>query len=206
MLLLHFTHISPVIRHPDLNKYFKTYLAIKITRIDKLSGMIIYPMSDLIAQVILGDVSWLRIIFVTLLGRFVYAIEIPKWFGFLSCWHKSSPPKGISLKFWVKIGKHYYFNWLTKTLGATLWFNPFWIARHMIVLELANIIAGKTNFFSFLSESIYLGSISFVGQFPIAMIVNYIIICRLSDKSRFIWSSIFSGLLAIYYAIGRVYF
>ncbi len=184
----------------------QTYLSIPVSKTDKLSGWILYPLSDGLAQLILGDISYLRILFVALLGRYVYAIEIPKWFGFLSVWHRTTIPTGLLRGFWVKTGEHYYFNWLSKTIGATLWFNPLWIARHMLVLELANIVSGKTNFFTFLPQALHLGTVSFIGQFPVAIIVNYIIICRLPDRSRFIWSSVFSGILAIYYAVGKVYF
>ncbi len=188
------------------NRYLHQFLSVPISKVDKLSGLIIYPIGDLIAQLILGEVSLLRLVFVALLGRYVYAIETPKWFGFLASWKSKTKPNKLVSIFWCKADSDYQFNWLGKTIGATLWFNPIWIARHMLVLELANIVTGKTSLIAFLPQAVSLGSISFVMQFPVAIVVNYIIICRLSERSRFIWASIFSGLLAIYYAIGRVYF
>jgi hypothetical protein len=185
---------------------FKLFKAIPITKIDKLSGLIIYPLGDLIAQLIVGEVSILRLFFVTLLGRYIYAIETPKWFGFLAIWKRPTMPLGFFGYFVAPIKDGVALNWLGKTLATTLWFNPLWIARHMLVLELANIVTGKTSFMAFLPHAISLGSVSFVMQFPVAVVVNYIIICRLNDNSRFIWASIFSGALAIYYAIMRVYF
>ena len=185
---------------------FQLFKSIPISKDDKLSGLIIYPLGDLIAQLILGEVSFLRLIFVALLGRFVYAIEMPKWFGFLANWNRENSPKGIFNYFCIKIENGYGLNWLGKTLGTTFWFHPLWIARHMLVLEMANIVTGKTALVDFLPQAVSLGSISFVLQFPVAVVVNYIIICRLNEKSRFIWASIFSGVLAIYYAIARVYF
>ena len=188
-----------------LKTYFLHFKSIKITNIDKVSGLIIYPLGDLIAQLILGDVSILRLFFVALLGRFIYAIEIPKWFGFLATWKKQTATNGFSHIFWEKESETPHLNWLGKTIGATIWFHPIWIARHMLVIELANIIIGKTSFIEFLPEALKLGTISYIGQFPIAVVVNYIIICKLNEETRFIWSSVFSGLLAIYYAIGRAY-
>ncbi len=184
----------------------QTFVSIPVSKTDKLSGWVLYPLADGIAQLILGDISYLRMLFVALLGRYVYAIEIPKWFGLLSVWHRSTAPGRFLKNFWVKTGNHYYFNWLSKTIGATLWFNPLWIARHMLVLELADMVTGKTVFFSFLPQALHLGTVAFIGQLPLAFGVNYIIICRLPERSRFIWSSIFSGILAIYYAVGKVYF
>ena len=188
-----------------LKTYFQQFKSIEITRTDKLSGLIIYPLGDLIAQLILGDVSFLRLFFVALLGRFIYAIEIPKWFGFLASLKKRNPVTIISQTFWEKENEQPHLNWLGKTIGATVWFHPIWIARHMLVIELANIVSGKTDFIEFLPEALKLGTMSYIGQFPVAVVVNYIIICKLSEKTRFIWSSVFSGLLAIYYAIGRAY-
>lgn len=189
-----------------MNKYFQHFLSIKISNTDKISGWIIYPIGDLIAQLVLGDVSLLRLLIIALVGRYVYAIETPKWFGFLATWKRALKPTGIAKFFWEKQKDGFYFSWLSKTLGSTFWFNPLWIARHMLVLELANIITGTSSFFKFLPQALHLGSISFVMQFPVAIVVNYIIICRLDAKSRFIWASIFSGTLSIYYAVVRVYF
>lgn len=188
-----------------LRTYFQHFKSIKITHTDKISGLIIYPLGDLIAQIILDDISLLRVLFVALLGRFVYAVEIPKWFGFLATLKKRTNSTGISQIFWEKESEKPRLSSFGKTIGATLWFHPLWIARHMLVLELANILFGKTNFITFLPEAIMLGVLSYIGQLPIAIIVNYIIICKLNERTRFIWSSVFSGLLAIYYAVGRIY-
>jgi len=185
---------------------FQLFKSIPISKVDKLSGLIIYPLGDLIAQLILGEVSFLRLFFVALLGRFVYAIEMPKWFGFLANWKSVKMPSSYFKFFCTQTNEGVALNWLGKTLGTTFWFHPLWIARHMLVLELANIVIGKTSLLAFLPQAVSLGSISFVLQFPVAVVVNYIIICRLNEKSRFICASIFSGMLAIYYAVGRVYF
>ena len=191
-----------------MNGIVKHYLSISVTKLDKISGWLLYPISDLIAQLIIGDVSLLRIFIVAVVGRYVYAIETPKWFGFLATWARLNTPQGLSRFFWSKSETEstYQFNWLSKTLGTTFWFNPLWIARHMIILELANILTGKTGFISFLPQALYLGSVSFLMQLPVTLVVNYIIICHLTERTRFFWASVFSGTLSIYYAVMKVYF
>lgn len=189
-----------------MNIYFRHFLSIPITKTDKFSGWIIYPVGDLIAQLILGDVSFLRLLIITLVGRYIYAIETPKWFGFLATWKTNTEPKGWVRFFWDEHLGKYYFNWITKSVGSTFWFHPIWIARHMLVLELANILTGQTSLLEFLPQALKLGTASFIMQFPVAILVNYIIICRVKPETRFIWASIFSGLLSIYYAVMLVYF
>ncbi|MBK6835060.1 MAG: hypothetical protein IPG89_12615 [Bacteroidetes bacterium] len=50
---------------------------------NQVRGLIIYPLGDLIAQLILGEVNFYRTGIFAIVGCFIYSFEIGKWFGYL---------------------------------------------------------------------------------------------------------------------------
>ena len=121
-----------------------------------------------------------------LVGATVYAFEIPNYFNWIV--KKTQNLHGIKAT-------------LIKTILAILYFNPLWIARHLLFIKL----------FSGQKEAIgwYLLEIafwSFMANILISFIANYIIQNRISLKWRFLASAIFSALMAIYYALSETIF
>lgn len=155
---------------------------------DRIAGLIIYPAGDVLAQLILGEFSFLRIIVLALAGGFVYAWEIPKWFRFI---------------------EKRYTHFFQRTLAAIAYFNPLWIARHLffITASMTPAILWPPNAaVGAFILCVIAGTKSFIGAMILSFIGNFIIQNRLSLKYRFIGSSIFSGLMAVYYALSQRFF
>ncbi len=151
---------------------------LKYKRIDIIRGIIIYPLGDSIAAILLNEFSWIRLLGMMLVGGLIYSYEIPKWFAYIS--------KYTGVK---------------RTLMAILYFNPLWIARHLIFIAI----------FSKQFSSINLGLFiivlkSFAVNIPVAFAANYIIQNKIQLKHRFLASAVFSSLMAIYYALSTVIF
>jgi hypothetical protein len=155
---------------------------------NQVRGLIIYPLGDLIAQLILGEVNFYRTGIFAIVGCFIYSFEIGKWFGYLE--------KKIKNPF-------------LKTGLAVLYFNPLWIARHFLFIELAlhpNLFTTGAGFLELLINAIQAGSRSFAGAILISFLANYLIQNRVPLKNRFLFSAVFSALMGIYYALSKVWF
>ncbi len=153
---------------------------------DRKAGFIIYPLGDAIAQGILGDLNFLRVIVMSLVGGLIYAVEIPKWFSYIE--HRFS--------------RH----WL-KTFAAILYFNPLWIARHLFFIAIAlspALLITPDHWGHVLWDCLIKGTKSFAGAILLSVIGNFVIQNLIGLKYRFAASSIFSGLMAIYYALSAV--
>ena len=151
-----------------------------------IKGGLIYAIGDTIAALILGDFLWLRMLGMLLIGMTVYAFEIPNYFSWIE--RKSKGLEGLKLS-------------LYKTTLAILYFNPLWIARHLLFIKL---ISSQFDEIGWNLLSIAL--ISFVVNIPISIIANHFIQTKISLKARFVASAIFSGLMAIYYAMSATWF
>ncbi len=121
-----------------------------------------------------------------LVGATFYAFEIPNYFDWIV--KKTLLLKGVKAT-------------LTKTILAIIYFNPLWIARHLLFIKL----------FSGQIQDINLGLLeiafwSFLVNIPISFLANYIIQNRFKIKWRFIGSAIFSAIMAIYYALSETLF
>lgn len=90
---------------------------------------------------------------------------------------------------------------LLRTGLAILYFNPLWIARHLLFIQ---IFSGNWGGISF--NLLKLGLYSFLVNIPIAFMANYVIQNRISLKWRFLASAVFSSLMAVYYALSKVLF
>lgn len=128
-------------------------------------GWLLYPLGDLIAQLMLNHFCLERLIAITLMGGLVYRFEIPRWFLTLDNWSspeinqaflkpQHSPMLGMALyliKPFITLEvndsdaaydgkrplKTGHLNWLGRTIGGMAYFNPLWIARHIFVIYLA---------------------------------------------------------------------
>lgn len=155
---------------------------------NQLRGLIIYPLGDAIAQLIIGEFNAVRLLFLGIVGGFLYSYEINKWFGF------------IEKKFE---------NPLIKTFSAIGYFNPLWIGRHLFFIELAinpALLLDGSELWCKIQSLIVMGSKSFIGAILISVIANFIIQNKIQFKHRFMASATFSALMAVYYALSRVWF
>ncbi|MFD2822938.1 hypothetical protein ACFS5M_04605 [Lacinutrix iliipiscaria] len=121
-----------------------------------------------------------------LVGASFYAFEIPNYFDWID--KKTQISKGIKAT-------------LSKTLLAILYFNPLWIARHLLFIKL---FSGQFESIGF--NLLEIAFWSFLVNIPISFIANYIIQNKFKLKWRFMASAIFSALMAIYYALSETIF
>ena len=120
------------------------------------------------------------------IGATVYAFEIPNYFD----WIVTKTKHLIGLK-----------ASLVKTGLAILYFNPIWIARHLLFIKL---FSGKLDAIGWHILEIALWS--FLANILISFIANYFIQNRFKLKWRFLASAVFSALMAIYYALSETLF
>ena len=121
-----------------------------------------------------------------LVGATVYAFEIPNYFDWIV--KKTHDLKGLKAT-------------LIKTGLAILYFNPLWIARHLLFIKL---FSGQFEAIGW--NLLYIAFWSFVANILISFVANYIIQNRFKLKWRFLGSAIFSALMAIYYAMSETIF
>ncbi len=155
---------------------------------DRWTGLIAYPAGDGLAQWLTGEFNVTRLAAVALVGGLIYAYEIPKWFGFIDRrFHHSA----------------------ARTAMAILYFNPLWIARHLIFIGMAvrpEVVLVWEECMSLVGQCLIVGAKSFLGAIVLSMIGNYVIQSVLSLRHRFLGSATFSGLMAVYYALSRIMF
>jgi hypothetical protein len=119
-------------------------------------------------------------------GATVYAFEIPNYFDWIV--KKTKHLIGLKAN-------------LVKTGLAILYFNPIWIARHLLFIKL---FSGKLDAIGWHILEIALWS--FLANILISFIANYFIQNRFKLKWRFLASAVFSALMAIYYALSETLF
>ncbi len=156
------------------------------TRTNILRGAIVYAVGDGVAMLILGKFLIWRMLGMMSIGAVVYALEIPAYFA------------------WISRKTAHVLGWkgaLARTALAWVYFNPLWIARHLVFVKL---FSGA---WSEISSALLLTAwYSFLGSIPISLLGNFVIQNILPEKHRFLGSAIFSGLTAIYYALSSVWF
>jgi len=121
-----------------------------------------------------------------IIGATVYAFEIPNYFDWIV--KKTKHLIGLQAS-------------LVKTALAILYFNPIWIARHLLFIKL---FSGQLDAIGWHIFEIALWS--FLANILISFIANYIIQNRFKLKWRFLASAVFSALMAIYYALSETLF
>jgi len=151
------------------------------------NGILIYAIGDTIATLINGDLSFPRMAGMALLGGTVYAIEVPNWFLLIDKW---------TAKYEQGLKKS-----LVRMALAMTYFNPLWIARHILFIDLF------TGQWTTISLAILpIAGMSFLTNIPLSMLGNIIIQNKIRFEHRYMASSIFSSLMAIMYAMGAVWF
>jgi len=153
---------------------------------DSLSGMLIYTSGDCIAALIEGEFSYQRVLGMMLIAGTVYALEIPNYFLWIDKHVPSS--QGLSSTF-------------KRALLAMAFFNPLWIARHLVFIQLFTGHWQAINW-----GLLEVSTLSFIVNIPLSLTINYLIQNKLPFKWRFIGSSLFSAVLAVYYALSEVLF
>ncbi len=161
-------------------------IKLKYTKANILRGAIIYSSGDLIASLLLDEFSIYRLLGMMLVAATLYALEIPNYFAWIE-------NKTIDLTGTKKT--------LIKTVLALLYFNPLWIARHLLFIKLFS-----GNFNQIDLNLLEIAGLSFLANIPISFIANYLIQNKINLNWRFFASAIFSALMAIYYALSEVIF
>ncbi len=146
-------------------------------------GAVIYSLGDSIAAIMLHEFSWFRLLGMMFIGATIYAFEIPNYFIWID--KKTKHVQGLT-----KI--------LKKTFLAIVYFNPLWIARHLLFIKLFSHHYESVNV-----NLLRIAFMSFIVNIPISIIANYIIQNKIKLNWRFMASAIFSGLMAIYYAMSE---
>jgi hypothetical protein len=162
--------------------------------INLLIGWLLYPLGDLVGQLLLGKFEPERILVMTLVGGLLYRFEIPAWFRILD---------SVSIA-----GKK--LTWIGRTIGAMLYFNPLWIARHVLFIYLAThhfqIGSDFNSAIAVIINCLVVGLKSFVTNLPISVVGNLIIQTKLPVQYRFAGSATLSAIFAISYAIEYLLF
>lgn len=127
-----------------------------------------------------------RLLGMMLVGATFYAFEIPNYFDWIV--KKTQFLNGIKATF-------------AKTGLAIAYFNPLWIARHLLFIKL---FSGQFETIGW--NLLEIAFWSFLANILISFIANYIIQNRFKLKWRFLGSAIFSALMAIYYALSETLF
>lgn len=150
-----------------------------------LSGGLTYAVGDGIAQLIGGELIFSRLLGVLLIGVTLYALEIPNYFRWIE---RLCQGPGFA-------------NTTAKAILAAAFFNPLWIARHLALIML---FSGQWALIDWGILRIALQS--FLTCIPFTLLVNYLIQNKIPLSWRFVGSAAFSGIMAIYYALGEVIF
>ncbi len=153
-------------------------------RYNVIRGAIVYSVFDALAAIYLNQFSWLRFFGVMLVGATIYTFEIPNYFR----WIESKCIKYVGFR-----------HQLIKTFFALLYFNPLWIARHLLIIEV--LTYGSAGYYI-----IEIALKSFIVNIPISVLVNFFIQNQVKLNYRYLASAIFSGVMAIYYAFGKALF
>jgi hypothetical protein len=151
------------------------------------SGAIIYAAGDTIATLILGDFSPARTLGMMLVGATVYAFEIPLCFHYIDAFTAR-----------MERGPRYAFS---RTMLAFLYFNPLWVARHLFFIALFS-----GNFANINSGLLSVALTSWLVNIPISLVGNAVIQLKIPARRRFAASAVFSGMMAIYFALSGVWF
>ena len=157
----------------------------KITLKNACIGGLVYALGDSIATILTGQFLYQRMLGMMLLGGGLLAWEIPTYFQYLE--RRFHSPG--------------YWSAIKRTLLAALFFNPLWIARHILFTK---VFAGQWQDIAL--DILVIASQSFIYCFPISLLVNYTIQNKIPLQWRFTVSSFYSALMAIYFALSEVLF
>lgn len=161
-------------------------MKVSYSKLNIVRGAVIYSIGDTIASLLLDEFTWSRLLGMIIIGATIYAFEIPNYFNWID--KKTANQSGILKN-------------LSKTALAILYFNPIWIFRHLFFIKLfaGHLYEVDTSLF-------IIAFWSFLVNIPISIAANYTIQNKIHLKFRFLASAIFSGLMAIYYALSETLF
>ena len=176
--------------------------------LNTIVACLLYPIGDLIGQLILGGFNLERTICITLIGSLLYRFEVPAWFSFIDKLRVSDKIQNrFSLIFATAAENNHPLNWLGRTLGSMASFSPLWIARHVFIIYMAtHHMQLDMGPMEAVGHFIMVGCKSFLANMPISLAGNYIIQQKLPIQSRFLGSATLSGIFSITYAIEYVFF
>ena len=157
----------------------------RITWRNSWMGGVVYASGDTFAALLTGEFLYQRLVGMLILGGTLYALEIPAYFHYLDR-HIQGKSLLSSLK---------------RMLFSALFFNPLWIARHLIFIE---FFAGKWQAIDI--GILLIATHSFVYALPVALLVNYMIQNKTPLDWRYVASSAFSAFMAVYFALSEVLF
>lgn len=155
-------------------------------RADIVIGGLVYAIGDTAAAFLSHEFSWMRLGGIILIGATVYAFEIPNYFN----WIDRKIARQGSLKTSVQ-----------RAILVALYFNPLWIARHFLFLK---VIMGQTDQIGW--GLLSAAGLSFLVNLPVSLLANYVIINKVALRWRFFANTVFSALMAVYYALSAVWF
>jgi hypothetical protein len=161
-------------------------LLLHFSKRNALQSALIYSTGDTIASLLLHSFSFERMLGIMIIGGTLYALEIPNYFHWI---HKRTE------------ALNHFPAAVQRTIYALLYFNPVWIARHLAFVQ---IFSGQT--FQLSWSLVWIGYHSFAMNIPVTVVINYLIQNKVSLHRRFLVSSVFSGVMAIYYAMSQVWF
>jgi hypothetical protein len=154
------------------------------TPANALRGGITYGIGDTVASLLLHQFSWVRLLGIALVGATLYAWEVPIAFRWIAR---------------VVHGKSY--RSIRSVLLAMAYFNPLWIARHLLII---NLLSGN---WALIGWGLLLTAAkSFGGNLPLPLVANYFIQNKVPLKHRFLVSSCFSAVMVVYYALSATWF
>ena len=168
------------------NKTVSTAINFQYSKTNVIRGAIIYGVGDLIATFILNEFSIYRLLGMIFIGATFYAFEVPNVFNWIE--RKTTHLLGAK-----KI--------VLKTGLAMAYFNPIWIARHLLFIKVFSLHFDEIGWN--LLEAAWS---SFLFNIPISILANYLIQNKIYLSWRFMASALFSALMAIYYALSETIF
>ena len=150
-----------------------------------LRGLIIYAAGDTAAALLLHQFAWSRLAGMALVGGTLYALEVPAYFRWID---RRVPPAPHPRRR------------LARAALSLLYFNPLWIARHLLFIKLFSGLLPEVSW-----ALLPVASRSFLLNIPISFVANYLIQNYVPARWRFVASALFSGLMAVYYALSAVW-
>lgn len=171
-------------------------------------ALLAYPTGDLVGQLILGDgVNVYRLVGVMVAGLIFYQFEVPNWFKFLDHLSFNDQSRWLVTAITRPVERNKRkLNWIGKTLGAMLYFNPLWIARHVFIISFATTPFVEFDFVNVLFQSLEIGLKSFFTNLPISIVGNFVVQQCLPLHLRFFGSSVLTMVFNIKYAVEYRYF
>lgn len=150
-----------------------------------LRGGLIYASGDSIATLITGEFQLQRALGILIIGSTLYAAEIPAYFLWLD----------------RTTGNTDRWSPLKRAVMAQAFFNPLWIARHLMFIRLFSSRWTEID-----TQLLCIGLDSFLHIVPVGLPINYVIQNRIPLNWRFLASAFYSALMAIYFALSEVWF